>query len=320
MYRSLLVPLDGSATAEQALPLALNIARRASAALELVSVQVPFPAVYGEDMARLENPLAAEAQQKARSYLDGLTRRIAANSSVPTTATLLEGSIADSISQHAAGKGADLVVMTVFGAGPWTRFWLGSVADQLVRKLPMAIVMLWPHERAPELSSEPSFKQILIPLDGSAEAEEAVEPAVELGTLMQAEFTLLRVVKPVVPLAASQPNSQRESAESQTQVTGQVLPADAQAYLDRVAERIRAKSLRVKTRVVLHENPAVAILDAQAQGVDLTAFTTRGHRALPWLFLGSTADKVLRGTNTPVLVKRPHQVQETAVRLDSPAG
>jgi nucleotide-binding universal stress UspA family protein len=52
MYRSLLVPLDGSATAEQALPLALNIARRASAALELVSVQVPFPAVYGEDMAR----------------------------------------------------------------------------------------------------------------------------------------------------------------------------------------------------------------------------------------------------------------------------
>jgi nucleotide-binding universal stress UspA family protein len=54
MYRSLLVPLDGSPPAEQALPVALSIARRTGAALNLVSVQVPFPQIYGEDMARLE--------------------------------------------------------------------------------------------------------------------------------------------------------------------------------------------------------------------------------------------------------------------------
>lgn len=59
MYRSLLVPLDGSASAEQALPLALSLARRAGAKLNLVSVQVPFPPIYGEGMARLENPLRA---------------------------------------------------------------------------------------------------------------------------------------------------------------------------------------------------------------------------------------------------------------------
>src|SRR5690348_6989894 len=81
--------------------------------------------------------------------------------------------------------------------------------------------------------------------------------------------------------------------------------ADAEAYLDRVAERLRAESLRPQTRVVLHDHPAEAILSAQDTGIDLIAFTTRGHRALPWLFLGSTADKVLRGATTPVLVRRP---------------
>ena len=46
-------------------------------------------------------------------------------------------------------------------------------------------------------------------------------------------------------------------------------------------------------------------MSAQDTGIDLIAFTTRGHRALPWLFLGSTADKILRGASTPVLVHRP---------------
>src|SRR5689334_7218849 len=132
MYRSLLVPLDGSVSAEQALPLALGIARRAGAKLDLVSVQVPFPPVYGEGKARLDNPLATEARDKVRFYLDGVVRRISALSSVPAAATLLEGTVAGTLYHHASTTGIDLVVMTVIGAGPWTRLWLGSVADELV--------------------------------------------------------------------------------------------------------------------------------------------------------------------------------------------
>jgi nucleotide-binding universal stress UspA family protein len=195
--------------------------------------------------------------------------------------------------------GVDLVVMTVVGAGLWTRFWLGSVADELVRRLPMPVLLLRPQEPAPEREREPTFRHSLIPLDGSAEAEQIVEPAVALGTLMQAEYTLLRVIKPIAPVSSLTGETPRQ----QLRVIEEQLRTDAQAYLDRVAERLRARSLHVQTRVVIHEHPAVVILDAQALGIDLIAFTTRGHRALPLLFLGSTADKVLRGASAPVLVQ-----------------
>jgi nucleotide-binding universal stress UspA family protein len=312
MYRSLLVPLDGSASAEQALPVALCIARRTGATLNLVSVKVPFPPIYGEGMARLENPLEADAREKARAYLDGVVQRLPAASHFAATATLLEGPVAETVCRKATTTGVDLVVMTVVGAGLWTRFWLGSVADELVRRLPMPVLLLRPQEPAPEPEREPTFRHLLIPLDGSAEAEQIVEPAVALGTLTQAEYTLLRVIKPLAPV--SRPTG--EPPRQQPEVSDEQLRVEAQAYLDRVSDRLRARSLRVRARVVIHEHPAVAILDAQAPGVDLIAFTTRGHRALPLLFLGSTADKVLRGASAPVLVRHPlHQpVPEGAVR------
>jgi nucleotide-binding universal stress UspA family protein len=120
MYRSLLVPLDGSPSAEQALPLALGIARRAGAGLNVVSVLVPFPPTY-EGRAPVTNPLEAEARGSARAYLDAVVQRIAAASPVPTTATLLDGPVAEALYRHASTTGVDLVVMTVIGAGPWTR-------------------------------------------------------------------------------------------------------------------------------------------------------------------------------------------------------
>src|SRR5947208_15704225 len=100
MYRSLLVPLDGSAGAEQALPLALSIARRAGAALNVVSVLVPFPPTY-EGRVPVTNPLEAEARDSARTYLDAVVRRIAAASRVPTTATLLDGPVTEALYRHA---------------------------------------------------------------------------------------------------------------------------------------------------------------------------------------------------------------------------
>jgi nucleotide-binding universal stress UspA family protein len=51
MYRSLLVPLDGSAFAEQALPLTLGIARRAGAALNVVQVHQPLTPAYADSIA-----------------------------------------------------------------------------------------------------------------------------------------------------------------------------------------------------------------------------------------------------------------------------
>jgi nucleotide-binding universal stress UspA family protein len=119
MYPSLLVPLDRSSFAEQALPLALSIARRANARLDLVEVH----ALYA-----LEDPTAgwvpfeperdAECKQQEQLYLDATAKWVTSVSPVSATAGVLSGSavlpatVADSILERARAGKSDLIVMT----------------------------------------------------------------------------------------------------------------------------------------------------------------------------------------------------------------
>ena len=177
---------------------------RAGAVLNVVSVQVPFPPTYEGTVPR-KKPAAGRCQGESTLLprRGGPTHR--RDIPVPTTATLLDGPVAEALYRHAGTTGIDLVIMTVVGAGPWTRLWLGSVADELVRRLPMPLLLLRPQEPTPALGIEPAFRHILIPLDGSDAAEQILEPAVALGKLMQAEYTLLRVAKPAVSARPAPP-------------------------------------------------------------------------------------------------------------------
>jgi len=310
MYGSLLVPLDGSVFGEHALPLALSIARRAGATLTVLHVYGPVAAVYAEGPPAFDDSLDLHLKERQQAYLDGVVQRVRDVSSVSVRSELLEGETADAIRAAVSSRGVDLVVMTTHGRGPLGRFWLGSVADELVRHLPAPLLLVRPREAAPDLGQEPVLKHVLLPLDGSALAEQMIEPAVALGSLMGAHYTLVRVIKPVLPSAYRlQGASLTELAESvlkQIETMHESLHREAQNYLDQVAARLRARSLQVQTRVTVEQQPAVAILhEAASSAIDLIALETHGRRGLSRLVLGSVADKVVRGASVPVLVHRP---------------
>jgi nucleotide-binding universal stress UspA family protein len=310
MYRSLLVPLDGSAFSEHALPLALSIARRARAELQLLHVHAPLAAVYAEGAFYLDSQLEDELKEHQKGHLDAVARRLKGPPDVRICPILHEGAVAPTIRAAAESTGAGLVVMTTHGRGPLARFWLGSVADQLVRELPMPLLLVRPGEAAAELGTEPVLKHLLLPLDGSPLAEEMIEPAVALGSLMDADYTLLRVVRPVlaapvIPDGATLNVATQSMIDQLAKLAGEVRQ-EAEAYLEGVAARLRARSLRVRTQVALESQPAVAILqEAVAPRIDAVALETHGRRGLARLFLGSVADKVIRGASVPVLVHRP---------------
>jgi nucleotide-binding universal stress UspA family protein len=82
--------------------------------------------------------------------------------------------------------------------------------------------------------------------------------------------------------------------------------AEMRAYLEGVARPLREQGLTVRTRAVAEGRPAAAILaEAEAQPCDLIALATHGRRGLSRLFLGSVADKVVRGAAASVLLCRP---------------
>jgi len=310
MYRLILVPLDGSKLAEQALPLALGIARRAGAMLQVAQVHVALAPMYAEAVLAFDNAPDNGVKQRERGYLDRLVRHLGEVSAVPVECALLEAPIAEAVSDQAKLAGVDLVVMTTHGRGRLARFWLGSVADELVRRLPIPILLLRPQETSADLTGEPTFQHILVPLDGSPLAEQILEPAVALGSLMVADYTLLRVIRPMVmgpyDPADSLAGQIDPAAVQQLQRLYEEEKSQAEGYLERIAEGLRARSLRVRTRVVVHDQPAVGILEEiKAHRADLVALATHGRSGLPRLVLGSVADKVVRGTTVPVLLQRP---------------
>src|ERR1019366_6559531 len=298
MYRSILVPLDRSSLAEQALPLARSIAQRANSKLDLVEVH----ALYA-----LEDPNAgwlpfdrdrdAECKQQEQLYLDATAKLVGSASPLTVTASVLTGSavlaetVADSILERARTGNADLIVMTTRGRGVVTRMALGSVADGLLRRATIPLLLMRPTANALSITAEPIFDNIVIPLDGSKLGEKILEPALGLARLMEARCTLLRVVE-----ARSPPGDRREPPEK----------AQAEAYLERVAEILREQGYQVPTRVVVARHAIEAILaEAAAQANNLIAVATHGRGGLNRLLLGSVADKLIRTAASPVLVYRP---------------
>jgi nucleotide-binding universal stress UspA family protein len=299
MYRSILVPLDGSRFSEHALPLVAAIAGRSAGALEVV--QVHPPSVVGEGITHVGAP-DTEVWREEKTYLDGAVEKLEATTGVRATARVLDGPVAETLQEYILGRGTDLVVMTTHGRGPLSRFWLGSIADALVHRLPIPLLLVRPQTALPAAAPKPHLQHLLIALDGSRGAEEILPPAVELGRLMGAHFTLLRVVPPPPVLGVELTGYATGGIDL---VLLEKLQNEARAYLARTADGLRRQGLAVQTRVVAGPHVPSAILDeADVGGCDLIALETHGRRGLSRLFLGSVADKVVRGSPASVLVHR----------------
>src|SRR5262249_53458191 len=142
--------------------------------------------------------LDSKVRENEKVYLQEVLQRLAPLAPVRVTSDLLEGPVATAVLHRAVATGTDLIIMTTHGRGPLTRLWLGSVADQLLRQAPVPILLVRPQKGQPDLAWKPKLDRVLIPLDGSDLAETILEPALALGSLVQAHYTLLHVLEPLI--------------------------------------------------------------------------------------------------------------------------
>lgn len=298
-YRAVMVPLDGALLSEQALPLALGVARRAGAQVFLMRVASARGAP-GHGGPR--DALAPEP------YLDALAARLRADTQLPITTVLLDAgddarptaqALAETLHEFATAYQADLLVMTTHGYGGLARLWLGSVADALLRLAEIPLLLLRPATPARALAYA-GFERVLVPLDGGPLAEYALAPAFALGTPGRSCYTLLQVLSPLLTEHTAPPYSLGlPSADAQQ------LVHEAESYLARTAAQLAPRAGPLRTQLAVAE-PAQAILRvAREWGADLIAMATHGRGALGRTLLGSVADQVARGAEAPVLVVRP---------------
>lgn len=293
MFRSIIVPLDGSAFGDYALPYAEALARRHGAVVYLVHVHHPFmpgealeplPHFHFQRIAEFDLAADAHARDLESDRLWEKADRLAGRG-VAAVAQVLTGRVVDAITQFARGAEDALVVMSTHGRSGFHRAWLGSVADAVVRHARTPVLLVRPSEAAPPSPEEISLRRVLVPVDGSDFSTTVLGPVADLADGEPAEVTLLEVAPPPEDAAA--------------------VPVDDD--LARLSRSFQPWLSRPGVRRVSHPHPAATILDEAEMGAyDLIAMATHGRGGAHHLLLGSTADAVMRATRKPILLYRPH--------------
>jgi nucleotide-binding universal stress UspA family protein len=306
LFRSLLVPLDGSQLAESVLPITSLLASRLGSKVTLVHIleeRVPAT-VHGE------RHLTDVAESEA--YLAGIADRLrsAGVSQVDTHVHAApEGDVARSIVEHATEILVDLIVLCTHGSTGLSGFIYGSIAQQVMRDGCWPVLLMPP--RLVTAGSSFELRRILVSLDGhSYHDDPALRAAVAIGQAFGAELYLVLVVETL------------ETLSPKRALSGRLLPAATRAILDleqRHAEEYlqqkRAECCASDTATsaeVVRGDPVKAVPDL-AERIDpgLVVMATHGRAGLEAVLEGSIGPRITDRLGRLLLLIQAHEASAT---------
>ncbi|HET8840460.1 MAG TPA: universal stress protein [Ktedonobacteraceae bacterium] len=315
MFKRILVPLDGSERAEQALPVAACIARSSGGSvilLQVIDIQMVAYAYVTPQPLRASHIEAS--LNRARSYLTELTTS-SMFKGVPTEIHVPFGSVTSQILSVADASQVDSMVLTSHGYTGVTRWVLGSVAEYVVRHGSVPVLLLQEGNASrTDLSPETDRPvHALVPLDGSFLAKAALSPAVFLVSALAAPARgTLHLTQVVKPAKTEEGHKNRvRKAETYLRVMADQVHKELLASSD-------ALDLTITWSVAVHQDAAEGIMSGAAceehtgretgsGGCEVIAMATNGRSGLRRWVIGSITERVLTKTRRPLLIVRPSE-------------
>lgn len=149
------------------------------------------------------------------------------------------------------------------------------------------------------------YRRILLALDGSEMAEQALSVAVHHAKIFQSEMYLIRIVSPLIK--SFQTGMATLSAIEKTEEQLRVI---AEEYLEGIAKKVREDNVEVRiiTRIGIPYKEIISVSDQNK--IDLIVMCTRGESGFTRWMVGSNTDYVIRGTKVPVLAVPAVNVQK----------
>jgi nucleotide-binding universal stress UspA family protein len=315
MYKRILVPLDGSARAERAIPVAARIARTSGGSVILLRVatapvdtgKYSSTSGYGEETVDVDLTGATDYLE----HIAGSDELAGINTEVKT----FIGAVAPTILSAAQSFHASLIVMCSHGYTGFKRWALGSVADKITRHSSIPVLVLRQGGTEPATANHQPVRA-LVAVDGSSLSEAALEPAAFLAaalaeaTSQQGALHLLRVVD--LPVSGGKFKS---DAHIDTGLKEQVKHEDEE-YLDTLVRRLTSGDLAhldlaITSSIETDPDIAEAIVKKSEQDkFDFIAIATHGRGGVQKWAMGSVAGRVLHATTLPLLIMRPQEVQD----------
>lgn len=302
MYTNLLVPLDTSSTAEQVLPYLRHLASPQTT-IHLVSVVEPH--LYAYAMAAQERvvqeKLQAVIKNDMEQYLEQIQEHLQ-NQGYQVERWLAAGDAAQTIADVASKVNADLIAMTTHGRTGLARWALGSVADRVIHSAQQPIFLVRTNE-TPPLRYE--IQQILVPLDGSQIAEEALADAKTLATETNAALSIVRVLE---PLSDWQKEVLAEQGYQEAAIE-QERRAEASSYLNTISAQLNAAHITTTCELFSGQASEAILHILNRVPIDLVVMSTHGLSGYSRWVYGSVAGKVLHSAPCPLLLRRSVALQ-----------
>jgi nucleotide-binding universal stress UspA family protein len=307
--KKVVVPLDGSALSERALPYGVALARLEQVNLLLLRIEP-------EDETT-SKVVGAIAQAEALNYLE-LVRKEISQEGLPNRLPFeqIEIQVVGGRSPHELGAiinelEVSQVVMTTHGRTGLSRFFMGSIAREAVEQLQVPVILIRP--QSPEASALPMelmyqktglpkpgeaiTGKIAVALDGTPEAEVILQPALELGKALGLGLALLKVVPDYNPLTDGVNSSMVEEIHRRK--------IEAWHYLQAVGTRLAGSDIDITLKVLIGQQPAPAILEyavSDEGNIVMLAMASHTRNRLARLVQGSIAEEVLDASHLPVLM------------------
>lgn len=296
MPSTIVVPLDKSELSESALPVARAFARDSGVSLTLLTV-VDVSSEFSAWMLNSSSSEDFEQEQRtAAAYLDQVAER---QDGVTVETVVLSGRPEKEILEFLDNTPDPLVVMSSHGRSGFNRLVVGSVAGRVVHGATCPVVVV----RGETDTPVGAIDKILVPLDGSEFAENALEIAQQSLASKALNIHLVRIPESVTWAASPEAGAYAYYEVIDTYM--EAMKEEAEDYLTAAAAKLSARghtvTHEVRTGVISDEIAAAA----DEQKVDLVVMATHGRTGFRRVVMGSVAERVLREANAPLMMVRP---------------
>ncbi|RPH59758.1 MAG: universal stress protein [Chloroflexi bacterium] len=317
MFDPILVPLDGSLLAECVLPHVVAIARSFEAEITLLRILERNQASASIQLFDLLNwqinktgaGLALE-KTKAQIQAAGLRART----------MVLEGLVAEGITEYAQNQGVKLIVLSSHGRGGLTQWGLSSTSQKIILGAQTSLLVVRAHQngaQSGELSKPQIYQRLLVPLDGSQRAENVLPIIMQLARFHQAQIHLVQVVQ--TPEMARQMPPAAEDIVLSNRVVARNRE-EAGRYLEQVKSRSSLEGAAVQTHLITSDNAAVELHRvAEQEQIDLVVLSAHGYSGNHQWPYGSMVNNFIMYGKAPLLIVQdlPAKPESLSLELSS---
>ena len=275
MFDTILVPLDGSQLADCVLPHVVAIARPFDAEITLLRM---LEKNHAGTSAQLFDLLNWQIN-KTRSalYLEKIQTRLE-NSNIRVQTEVLEGLIAEGITEYAQNRGMKLIILSSHGRHGLTQWGISSITQKIILSAQTSLLIVRAHQyigHSDELTEALVYRHILVPLDGSQRAENVLPIITQLANFHKSQVHLVQVVQ--TPEMARQMPPVHEDIELSNRVVKRNRE-EAERYLEHLKSRSYLEGITIQTHLIASDNTAVALHQlAEQENIDLVALSAHGY-------------------------------------------